>query len=248
MKLIKRLIPFAIVFSAVFYFIRTSAFYNTRVLVQNSTGVEALFGAIGIIFGLLAAFAIQQEWSQWNALVDAVKGEAEGLEKLHLWANNFPAAVRRAVREDIADYLRALVKEGWTFSERGERSPEIEDIFNSLTSAIYAMSSTAPQFATVSFALLSRIMDARSRRLLHSAEHIPNLLNYTLSFAAFLLIFLSMFIGVREEWLAYLFTISIASLAYAVFLVLYDLNRPLEPGDWHITTKDYEDLLARIRA
>jgi hypothetical protein len=89
-------------------------------------------------------------------------------------------------------------------------------------------------------------MDSRSRRLLYSAEHIPNLLSQTMQFGAFLLIFLSMFVGVRTEWLAYLFTISIASLAYSVFIVLNDLNQPLKPGDWHITTKEYEDLLSRI--
>jgi hypothetical protein len=28
--------------------------------------------------------------------------------------------------------------------------------------------------------------------------------------------------------------------------VLTDLDNPLKPGDWHITTKDYEALLAKI--
>ncbi len=144
------------------------------------------------------------------------------------------------------NYLRVMIKEGWQFSERGVRSPEIENIFNELSSTIYDIASTAPQIATITFALFSRIIDSRSHRLLHSAEHVPDLLNHTLRFGAFLLIGLSMFIAITNIWLAYLFTISIACLAYSVFLVLYDLNKPLEPGDWHITTKDYEELLARI--
>jgi hypothetical protein len=55
-----------------------------------------------------------------------------------------------------------------------------------------------------------------------------------------------MFIGIKNIWLAFLFTASIASLAFAIFLVLLDLDNPLKPGSWHITTKDYENLLARI--
>ncbi len=246
MKLIKRIFPFAIIFSIIFVFIRHSTFYDTRVLVESLTGVQTLFGAIGIIFSIIAAFVIQKEWEQWNALVDAVKGEVDGLEKLYLWSNNFSPDIREKVHGNIADYLRLIIKEGWQLSERGERSPEIERIFDELSTTIYHVSATVPQFATATFALFSRIMDARSKRLLYSAEHVPDLLNHTLGFAAFLLIGLSMFVGVRIEWLAYLFTISIACLVYSVFLVLYDLNRPLEPGDWHITTKEYEYLLAQI--
>lgn len=246
MKLIKRIFPFAVVFSIIFVFIRHSTFYDTRVLVESLTGVQTLFGAIGIIFSIIAAFVIQKEWEQWNALVDAVKGEVDGLEKLYLWSNNFSPDIRERVHKNITDYLRLIIKEGWQLSERGERSPEIERIFDELSSTIYHVSATFPQFATATFALFSRIMDARSKRLLYSAEHVPDLLNHTLGFAAFLLIGLSMFVGVRIEWLAYLFTISIACLVYSVFLVLHDLNRPLEPGDWHITTKEYEYLLSRI--
>ncbi|MDR3582431.1 MAG: DUF4239 domain-containing protein [Candidatus Pacebacteria bacterium] len=247
MKLIKKLLPFAVVFSALFYFIRTSDFYNTRILIASLGGVPWLYAAVGTLFSIIAAFVIQKEWEQWNNLVDAVKTETDGLEKLYLWSNNFPEAIRAKVHDSIAGYLEVIIKEGWQFSERGVRSQEIEDIFNELSTTIYKISATAPQLMTISFALFSRIMESRSKRLLYSSEHIPDLLNHTMRFGAFLLIGLSMFIGVANVWLAYLFTISIACLAYSVFVVLSDLNRPLEPGDWHITTKDYEDLLVRIQ-
>jgi hypothetical protein len=74
----------------------------------------------------------------------------------------------------------------------------------------------------------------------------PPLLRNTLRFAAFLLIALSMFIAIKDIELAFLFTASIASLAYSIFLVLTDLDNPLKPGDWHITTKDYQALLTKI--
>jgi hypothetical protein len=74
----------------------------------------------------------------------------------------------------------------------------------------------------------------------------PPLLRNTLRFAAFLLIGLSMFIAIKDIELAFLFTASIASLSYAIFLVLVDLDNPLKPGDWHITTKDYKALLEKI--
>jgi hypothetical protein len=246
MKLIKKLVPFAIVFSIVFYFIRTSNFISARTLIANLGGVPWLYAVIGTLFSIIAAFVIQKEWEQWNNLVDAVKTETDGLERLYLWSHNFPEDIKNKVHKNITEYLRVIIKEGWQFSERGVRSPEIEDIFNELSTTIYRISSTAPQLMTISFALFSRIMESRSKRLLYSSAHVPDLLNQTMRFGAFLLIGLSMFIGVTDIELAYLFTMSIACLSYSVFVVLNDLNQPLEPGDWHITTKDYQELLTRI--
>jgi sugar phosphate permease len=74
----------------------------------------------------------------------------------------------------------------------------------------------------------------------------PPILKNTLQFSAFLLIGLSMFVAVEDIWLALLFTASIATLAFSIFLVLLDLDNPLEPGDWNITSKSYRKLLEKI--
>jgi predicted GH43/DUF377 family glycosyl hydrolase len=139
-----------------------------------------------------------------------------------------------------------ILKEGWKYSEKGEKSQEVEDVIIDLNNGIYAIFDEAPQLMPTSFALLSTVLNNRSARLQHSSEHMPPLLRNTLQFAAFLLIGLSMFIAIKNIWLAFLFTASIASLAYSIFLVLIDLDNPLKPGDWHITTKDYKALLEKI--
>ncbi len=246
MTLVKRLIPFLLVFWTIFYFVRTNDAYDTRLLLANIDGVPWLYAAVGTIFGVLAAFAIQKEWDEWNALSDAVRGEVDGLEKLYLWTNNFPEKIRNAVHADIRHYLSIVIKEGWQYSEKGERSKELDEAIMHLNASIYGIFDSAPQLMPTAFTLLSIVFNHRSARLQHSSEHMPPLLRNTLRFAAFLLIGLSMFIAIRNIWLAFLFTASIGSLAYSIFLVLTDLDNPLRPGDWHITTKDYEALLAKI--
>jgi uncharacterized membrane protein YqjE len=246
MSLIRKLIPFLVVFGTIFYFIRTSSFYDTRLLLSNIDGTPYLYAVVGTVFGVLAAFAIQKEWDEWNALTDAVRGEVDGLEKLYLWSSNFPEKIKNEIHNNIRCYLQLIIKEGWHYSEKGEKSQEVEDVITDLNNSIYKIFDEAPQLMPTSFALLSIILNNRSARLQHSAEHMPPMLRNTLRFAAFLLIALSMFIAIKDIWLAYLFTASIASLAYAIFLVLTDLDNPLKPGDWHITTKDYKALLAKI--
>jgi hypothetical protein len=39
---------------------------------------------------------------------------------------------------------------------------------------------------------------------------------------------------------------SIALLAYVVYLVVDDLDNPLRPGLWQITPHDYQELLHRL--
>ena len=136
----------------------------------------------------------------------------------------------------------------WRSTERGEKTPEIDDALGALNDDIYRIFTEAPELMPTSFALFSNVMKYRSYRIQDSARHMPHILKNTLQYAAFLLIFLSMFIGIKNIWLAFLFTASIASLAFSIFTVLLDLDNPLKPGSWHITTKDYEDLLARIDA
>jgi hypothetical protein len=246
MALIKKLIPFLVIFGIIFYFIRTSSLYDTRLLISNIDGIPYLYAVVGTIFGVLAGFVIQKEWNEWNALTDAVRGEVDGLEKLYLWSSNFPDKIKNAIHADIKHYLELIIKEGWSYSEKGEKSQDVEDVIIDLNNSIYGIFDEAPQLMPTSFALLSVVMNHRSARLQHSAEHMPPLLRNTLRFAAFLLIALSMFIAIKDIELAFLFTASIASLAYSIFLVLTDLDNPLKPGDWHITTKDYQALLTKI--
>jgi len=248
MKLVKQLIPFLVVFSIVFYFVRSSAEYNIRVLVTSSGGVSSLYSVIGIVFGLLAAFAIQKEWGRWDSLIEAVRREVDGLEKLYLWSSHFPEKIKEKIHANIRSYLEFVTHEGLNYRKKGEKSSEIEAVIADLNTNIYGFFSEAPELAPTSFALLSNILGNRSSRLEYSSQHMPSILKNTLQFSAFLLIGLSMFIAVQDIWLAFLFTASIAGLAFSIFLVLRDLDNPLEPGDWNVTSKDYKALLQKITA
>ena len=245
MSLIKKLIPFLIVFSLIFYFVRTNDQYSTRILVADLGGVPWLYASVSTIFGVLAAFAIQKEWDAWNALSEAVNGEADSLEKLYLWSDHFPEKIKVPFHENIKKYT-ALVISTWHSTERGKKTAEVDEALGALNDDIYRIFTEAPELMPTSFALFSNVMKYRSYRIQDSARHMPRILKNTLQFAAFLLIFLSMFIGIKNIWLAFLFTASIASLAFSIFTVLIDLDNPLKPGSWHITTKAYDDLLKRI--
>lgn len=246
MRLIKRLIPFLVVFSGLFYLIRTSDLYHTGILVADLGGIPWLYAVVGTVFGVLASFSIQKQWETWDTLADAVRNEAEGLEKLYLWSNNFPEKIRNHIHADITRYLELMTRVGWKYSRKGKRNPELDETITHLNEHIYEIFEEAPQLMPTSFALLSNVLNHRSVRRSHSNEHMPPLLKNTIQFTAFLLIGLSFLIGIKNVWLDLIFTASVGTLAFSIFLVLRDLDNPLEPGDWHITTEAYQTLLDKI--
>lgn len=74
----------------------------------------------------------------------------------------------------------------------------------------------------------------------------PKILLYTLRFATFLMIVLCPLIVVRVFELHFIFSASIALLSYTIYIVICDMNQPLKPGGWHLTTADYSNLLSKI--
>jgi hypothetical protein len=215
--------------------------------VADLGGIPALFGSVSAIFSIVAAFAIQKEWENWDALSEAVNGEVDSLEKLYLWSNNFPTTIKHPIHENIKKYISLVIK-NWAATERGMKTTETDDALMAMNNDIYRIFQEAPGLMPTSFSLFSNVMQYRSYRIQDGGRHMPRILKNTLQFAAFLLIFLSMFIGIKTIWLAFMFTASIATLTFSIFVVLLDLDNPLRPGSWHLTTKDYEDLLVRIEA
>lgn len=243
MRVILKISIFAVVFSGLFYFVRTNDFYNTKIFVADLGGTPWLYSAIGLIFSIIAAFAIQKEWDNWNNLTEAAGNEIDSLEELWLWAEHLGNNIGKRTKELIMEYLGMIVNEGLRKGERGERSEAAENILLAIRRIVLAATAHDSHFLS----LFGDVLKHRRDRLRFSARHMPDILRYTLIFSLSLLIFLSFFIGVKNVWLDYIFTVSIATLVYAVYTVIADLDYPLQPGGWHFTTRDYEDLLRRIK-
>jgi hypothetical protein len=250
MRLLQKGLIFFISFSGLFLMLRNyegSNIFNLNVLgadIADLGGVPWLYSVVGIIFSVLAAFIIQNEWQQWSNLVAAVRGEVQGLEQLWHCANHLPEDTRLSICHPIHRYLALITTKGLEQLSRDEHTA-LDRVFISICDAVYGMPDH-PRLKSTVDAILANIISHRSSRLLYSWPATPGVLKNTLGFAAALVIVLSLFIGVRSIWLDYVFTISIALLAYVVYLVVDDLDNPLRPGLWQITPHDYQELLRRL--
>jgi len=246
MNFTQKILIFVIVFSAFFLWIHVSGFYDARAIMEDLGGLPWLYSSLVTLFSILVGFVVQKQWENWNSLVDAVKSEVDSLRELFLWSRYLPVEYKEKFSTGIKYYLKEMSEGGLQKSEKGEKSEKIEKAFSKLQGGIFEMSQKDKDLMAATFPFFSKILESRSNRLRYSSHHVPETLKSTLLFCTFLVIVLSLFIGIKDVWLDYSFTVSLSLMAYIIYIVIDDLDNPLIPGNWHLTTKDYESLLKQI--
>src|SRR5947208_10040195 len=170
MRLLQKGFIFFVSFSGLFFILRTYEDFNRNVLlvdIADLGGVPWLYSVVGIIFSVLAAFIIQNEWQQWSNLVAAVKGEIVGLEQLWHCANHLPEDVKVSICQPIHRYLTLLTMKGLDKISRDEHAA-IDHAFITICDAVYGMPDH-PRLKSTVDAILASVISQRRLRLLCSS-------------------------------------------------------------------------------
>lgn len=246
MSVRRKIAIFFIFTSIIFLFIRTQPWYPTDVIFDELGGIPWLYALIGTIFGVICAFIIQHQWTNWSALSNIVQTEADALHELWLWSKHFPGSIHIHIETAILHYLDIVIDDCWN-TEHTHDDEEEEQLLVSLNDILYEVFQQSPALFPTSFSLLTDILKYRARRIQLVADHMPRILRFLLWFSTTLMIVLAFFIGVHKVWLHYTFFISIASLVGLIYIIILDMDNPLDHGAWHLTPKAYEQLRLRIR-
>ncbi len=246
MYVFKKVFLFVVFFTTIFVIFRSVNVVPMILLKENLTGIAYLYSTIGLIFSIISAFVIQNQWIRWTKLETAVKSETDSLWELVLYMEQVTHIDSKQIKQIMGGYLHSVVGEGWMQMENGEPSHEAEKSLRELQRSAIVMVKNSPEDTSLITAFVQGVTNSRNDRLHYSAGHLPYLLYILIIVSTFMLIFLSLFIAVENIYLDYLFTMSIALLGFLVFTVIEDLNQPFRPGSWHITNKEYRKLLNRI--
>lgn len=237
---------FIIIYTIFFFSLRTSNYYNYHILTTNLDSVPWLYSSIGLIFGVISAFIIQREWQHWSDLVDAVKGENSALLEMWVWSGRLPEALKSRMRNAIKNYISIVTKEGLQKAEEEELSEELQEAVREMYVTASEVGESNQALFSVAFSFLQNIMSYREKRIRYSSSHIPKILLNTFRLNTILMVVLCPLIVVQLIELHYIFSMGISVLSYTIYAVVIDLDHPLAPGSWHLTTADYEKLLARL--
>ncbi len=242
-SILKRALLFFVPFSLVFWYIHE----NFESVISRSTqnGLTGFYSADGVIFGLIVAFVIQREWEVWTKLSESVRTEIDTIREMWKWSSYAEPSLRAWAHGHLEGYLRSMVAD-WHKGEESQRSEKVDAELDGLRGTIANMSFTMGGSGQQLQDAFANLAQARNQRLNFSNQHMPVILKRIVIFADALLIFLSLFIAVNNIYLDYVFTASIALLAFALILVVDDLDNPFLPGSWHMTAEGYEALLKEL--
>lgn len=249
MKVLLKILAFLALFSAGFALLRTSAEYRVVLAVdlKDLGGVPSLYTTLGTIFSFLAAFVVQSGWAGWGSLVSVIRNEINALDRLWLMSFWFARAAGANLRRELRRYVELAIAEGWGGASPGDGGGNLDRLLVNLGQLV-VHGATPREASFAASAVLGELAGYRRERLHFSARRMPPFLRYTLILACAMVIGLSLLIGVRSVPLDYLFTTSIALLAYVVYLLADDLDNPCRPGLWHVSPEEYRRLMRKMEA
>jgi len=241
--ILKRTLYFFVPFSVVFFAIHVQ--FESVISSSNLNGLSGFYSADGLIFGLIVAFVINREWEAWTKLSESVMVEMDAVRDMWKWSMLVEHSLCSKAHTHLERYLSLIVTE-WNKGEEAIRNGEIDAELDGLRSILADMSMSAGGLSFQMQNAFTNLTKARDQRLSYSNQHMPRILKRIVFFADILLILLSLFIAVNNLYLDYIFTAAISLLAFALIVVVDDLDNPFRPGAWHLTTAGYEALLKEL--
>jgi hypothetical protein len=250
MRSISKLLVVLVCFTGAFFVLRVYGAnfgYNIDVLVSNLGGLTYLYSTVGTIFAIFAGFVIVSESQDWTALNVASKNEVRDLHELFLWSKQLSAQLSEKIAQNIQKYLKAVVDEEWKSLREGDESAAAEVPISAFHGLLVEASKENPDIAGHLFTSLNDLLTHRAERVEFSWRPLPVILKFTVILVDAAMVGLSLFIGVRDIWLDYIFMVRIVTLGAVVLMVVDDLDNPLRPGEWCLTSEHYRRLLESIR-
>lgn len=239
------MIVFAIIFSVAFFVIRRIDIIPMHVLLSETNGVGMLYSAIGLIFGIISAFVIQTQWENWNKLTISVHEETKSLRHLLLFSQNISAEFHAPISLAVKKYVTEVIANWYGYGEEKSRNGTVKAM-EELRNTIYSISDKKSNVLETANQISLSIISYHDDIIHYGSRKLPTIIKILIICCLTLVIILPLFVGIRTLWLDYIITLSIALLAFLIYLVIIDLDRPLKHGNWHITTSNYQKLLDEI--
>jgi hypothetical protein len=219
-------------------------------LSPGGDAATAVFGGLGVIFGVMLAQLVVAGWDDYQSARIASFREAAALRNLVRLADGFTPAQRVRILTMTGDYARALIDEEWpNLQGGGELGEAAEDAIHHLFqfyAGVDMSSERGSPYLDLSIHKLGELSDARAERLASHRSQLPEFVWLVLAIEAALVIG---FIGFFEAGDGAAHAALFAALTVAIVLLLgliWALDHPFQ----HIARigpDEFQDVLRLVR-
>jgi hypothetical protein len=208
-----------------------------------------VFLQLGVVFAVLLAFVVQENWDEYNTAGQAIDLECGALHGAAMIATSMPETEARTILSAEYSYIDSVIKDEWPVMAR-HRTEDIatDDELVSLirtTASIGTADPTNRGSAEQILSLLAVAHAQREVRIFQLTNGIPAPLWVVLiAFTAVLILFVA-FSGISWPAIAIAFTGVFAAGITSILVIARLLEYPFE-GALAISASDYADVLDKI--
>jgi hypothetical protein len=245
-----KLILFIIVFSVLFLYIRMHNIIPTYKIEEDLRSIPVLFGAGNFIYSIFTGFIVQTQWTKWDRLIEANRGEITMMRQLFIFAHHFPKDEMLELRYHIYNYVKTYIaaSEIKDYKQLTTRSRAVDDALIKIDDSMFKILKKYPDRSSMATGYLTRAMEYRERKIQLSNQRLPMGIKLFVYFATFSIIFGSLFMPFNSIGLNYYFTLVIGFLAFGVYLIIEDFDDPYRPGNFVLSVGLYRNLRDEFKA
>ena len=225
-----------------------------HIVVRRSVGLQELtsnneiagfnFATVGVIFAVIAAFAIIVVWEKFAKAQNTVAQEAGASAALYRLAVGADPKMK-ATREALGNYLRIAIEKDWPAMAIGKESPEATDALGGLYTSVMRLteSNTVPApLLNEMFKLVNEITYMRRTRIHLAAVGVPVVVWFVVFTGATLTVAFSFFFGTKNLRAQVLMTAFLSLLIFTAVFAIAEINYPFT-GPSHVESDALSDVL-----
>lgn len=218
---------------------------------QDLSGVDAYISAIGVLYGILAAFTIFVVWTQFNEADAATDLEVKELIDLFRFGVYLrDVAALEDLQSAITEYARSVADEEWavmaTSGTAAVTIAKFERIFQSIHSVRFDDERDESAW-TEMIRKYESISDARNKRLQLARTKLPPLLRGLLYVVSLTLVLGFFMLGIGNDFLAVVVTASSTAIVFLAIEVVEDLDDPFG-GQWALSSEPFKTIDSQMES
>jgi hypothetical protein len=248
--IIIKILLFIVGFTILFWYIRLNNFIPTYKLEEDLRSIPTLFGAGNFIYSIFTGFIVQTQWTKWDRLIEANRGEITMMRQLFIFAHHFPKEDMLELRYHIYNYLKTYIaaSEITDYKLLTTRSRAVDDALVKIDDSMFKILKKHPDRSSLASGYLTRAMEYRERKIQLSGQRLPRGIKLFVYFATASVIFGSLLMPFNSIGLNYYFTIVVGLLAFGVYLIIEDFDDPYRPGNYVLSVGMYRHLENEVKA
>jgi hypothetical protein len=207
-----------------------------------------IFAVIGVIYAVLLAFVVVVTWQDFDKAQDVTVNEANCIAAIYRDSRPFPAEFRAELKNDLKNYVTAIVNEEWRTMAKGRRSldaQKAQEKLWELYGGFKPKNETQKIYFAESVKKLNQASEMRRQRIFYASTGIHPILYFVLITGSFITIAFTMLFG-TENIVPHLTMVSLlaAMIALIIFTIIA-MDYPFT-GDIRITPDVFTNILSTL--